>query len=249
MVAKELLENRWKLVAGLGLSVAAALLITSSYGLVKKLFTNADTSQLPDAFVRAIGNLTTYDSYAWGQWFNKSGEQFLAIFAILLGASLIAGEVSKGTIYLLLSRPLSRDHILLIKFGLSAAILLSMALSGAVVLLVGSGWQGHPQNMGGVLLSTAMVWLGSLLVLGLALVFSILLDDPLRAFAATGGFFAVLAIVSLLPGWQVLSPVYYWTSLPAYLGSEVPLQALVIDLAAAIVPLAIAVPLFRSRAY
>lgn len=249
MVSKELLENRWKLIAGALLSLAAALTVASSFDLVRNLLSNANTTQLPDTLTRQIGNLNSYDAYLWSLWFGKSGAQLILVFAVLLGAPLIAGEVSKGSIFFLLSRPLSRTRILLLKYITCAAILLLIGLVGSTVLFISAALQGHTLHLGGVLTSTLLIWLASLFVLGTASVFSILLSDTLRAFAATGGVMAAVAIPTLLPSTERWSPAYYWSSLPTYLGSEFPAQALLVNFIAAALPLALALWLFRTRQY
>src|SRR5205823_5577605 len=124
-----------------------------------------------------LAGLSNYGIYAWSVAFsptNNSGTVLL-IVAALLGASLVAGEVSKGTIFLLLSRPLSRERILLTKYAIGAAVLLAMNLFAGLVLVVASAISGHLQdlNLGGVAASVLFFWLGTLFVLGLATLFSV----------------------------------------------------------------------------
>jgi ABC-type transport system involved in multi-copper enzyme maturation permease subunit len=249
MIAKELLENRWKLIAGSLLAIVAALTIAVAYDLVRNLLANANPTQLPDAIASQLGNLSAYNAYLWSMWFNKTGVQLANIFAGLLGAPLIAGEVTRGSIFFLLSRTLSRDRILLLKYVTSAAILAAIAAAGSITLWLGAALQGQFQPVGGLLLSTLLIWSGSLLVLGVALFFSILLNETLRAFTATAAFMALLAIPTLVPALQPWTPASYWTSLPVYLGVELPIKALSINLVAAVLPLALALALFRRRAY
>jgi ABC-type transport system involved in multi-copper enzyme maturation permease subunit len=249
MVSKELLENRWKFIAGTILALAVGLSVAFSFELVRNLLSNANTTQLPEALTRQIGNLSSYEAYVWSMWFGKSGVQLVLILAVLLGAPLIAGEVSTGSIFFLLSRPLSRTRILGFKYVTSAAILLCIALVGSAALYIAAALQGHAQHLGGILASTLLMWLASLFVLGSALIFSVLLSDSVRAFAATGGVMAVVAISTLIPGVDRWTPAYYWSSLPAYLGVEFPTQALLINLLAAVLPLALALFLFRTRQY
>lgn len=249
MVSKELLENRWKLIAGTLLALAAALTVASSFDLVRNLLSTANTTQLPDALTRQLGNLNSYDAYLWSMWFGKSGTQLNLAFAVLLGAPLIAGEASKGSIFFLLSRPLSRTRILLLKYITSAAILLLIALVGSATLLIAAALQGHTQHLGGVLASTLLLWLASLFVLGSSAIFSILLSDTLRAVAATAGVMAAVAIPTLIPGIDRWTPAYYWASLPTFLGSEFPVQALLVNLIVAALPLALALRLFHTRQY
>jgi ABC-type transport system involved in multi-copper enzyme maturation permease subunit len=49
---------------------------------------------------------------------------FVGLISVLFGARLFANEESSGSIFLLLSRPLSRDQVLLTKYGVCAVLLL-----------------------------------------------------------------------------------------------------------------------------
>lgn len=83
----------------------------------------------------------------------------------------------------------------------------------------------------------------------LALLFSVIFNDVLRP--------AVLAIIATVllnvpgyfPQWRGWSPLSYWASLPAYLGNGFPTKEFVVCLAAAVLPLAGALVLFRGKAY
>jgi len=59
----------------------------------------------------------------------------------------------------------------------------------------------------------------------------------------------LLNLPGLLPHGADWSIPSYWSSLPAFLGQEFPVKALIISLIAALVPLLLAVPLFRRQAY
>ena len=175
----------------------------------------------------------------------------LAILAAVLGASLIAGEINRGTIFFLLSKPVSRDRVLLTKYLVSALILLGAILASGVVLLAVAALIGHPQPVGGVLISAVLLWLGVLFVLGLALLFSVLFKDALRSLVGALLVTLVLSIPGLIPnsgvnGWNL---TLYWANFAAYQGTVFPLKALLICLVAAIVPVALAIPLFRKQAY
>ena len=193
----------------------------------------------------------SYDAYVWSQWFSKNGPEILAILAAVLGASLIANEVNKGTIFFLLSKPVGRDRVLLTKYLVSALILLGVLLLGGVAILIAAAIVGHPQNVGGVLISTVLLWLGMLFVLGLALLFSVLFHDVLRPMIFSLLFTLLLSIPGLIPNatlndWNL---TFYWSNFAAYRGTMFPLKALLICLIAAMVPLVLAMPLFRKQAY
>ncbi len=254
MVAKELIDVRWKALIGGLLVVAISALVTLSYGWIRTLLADAATSRLPDSLRTQLGLvLGNFDVYIWSQWFAKNGQMLLGGLAGFLGGGLIAGEASKGTSFFLLSKPVSRERILLTKYALSAVVLLGVTLLGSLALLVVAPVQGHPQSVGGVLIATLLLWLGTMFVLGLALLFSVIFDDILRpvAFAL---IIAVLvgipsAVGFFLPSWSDWSLPNYWASLPAYLGTTFPAKELAVCLVAAVLPVAVALPVFRKRQY
>lgn len=256
MVIKEVIEARWKAIIGSVVAVLFVVALASTYNLIKNLLsgqlTGNTTQQIPPQLQGTMQQLTgSYDGYIWSQWFSKNGPEILAILAAVLGASLIASEVNKGTIFFLLSKPMSRDRVLLTKYLVSALILLGVMLLSCIAILVAAAIVGHPQNVGGVLVSTVLLWLGMLFVLGLALLFSVLFHDVLRPLIFSLLFTLLLSIPGLIPNatlnnWSLTS---YWSNFAAYQGTMFPLQALLICLVAAIVPLALALPLFRRQAY
>src|SRR5258708_24314806 len=108
----------------------ALVLVEASAGrddLLKPVLSNTSSSQMPQFLQQQVQQLTSsYSLYVWGNWFAKNGPEILAVLAAVLGAGLIAGEVSKGTIFLLLGKPISRERPLLTTYALSALILFTL---------------------------------------------------------------------------------------------------------------------------
>jgi ABC-type transport system involved in multi-copper enzyme maturation permease subunit len=252
MVAKELIEARWKVIVGALLGTCIIIAGVSTYDLMRSVITPEQLQNIPNSLgSELVARLSSFSAYVWGQAFSPSGNNgvILMIVAALLGASFIAGEVSKGTIFLLLSRPLTRDNILLTKYAVGATLLLGMNLLAGAVLAIGAAIVGHPVDLAGLAVSVFLFWLGTLFVLGVSTFFSVLFNDLLRPLALT----VVVVILQSLPaffphGGDWVLPTY-WSSLPAFLGQEFPTKALIISLAAAAIPIVAAVPLFRRQAY
>ena len=256
MVVKEFIEARWKAIIGSVVAVMVAAALASTYNLIKNVLagqlTGDAAQQIPSQLQGTIQQLTgSYDVYVWSQWFSKNGPEILAILAAVLGASLIANEVNKGTIFFLLSKPVSRDRVLLTKYLVSALILLGVMLLSGIAILIAAAAVGHPQNVGGVLISTILLWLGILFVLGLALLFSVLFHDVLRPLIFSLLLTLLLSIPGFIPNATLndWSLTFYWSNFAAYQGTMFPLKALLICLVAAMVPVALAIPLFRKQAY
>lgn len=266
MVAKEWRDARWKL--GLGAVLLLVLLfslpVIPSYAetleLVRTWPVDDPLFPKPDPANLAIENLSTV--------YGVGGGLMLAALALLLGAGLISREVDKGTIFLLLSSPVSRARTLLSKYASGAGILLFSAVSGGLVLFVVAAAQGYPLgsvNLAGVLLSVALLWLGSLFVLGVALLCSLLFQDAIKSFVAAG----IVTFVALSPdNWmnyffrneyhalglsegfpRATTLFYYWFSTRSFLGEGLAVTDFLVCLTAAAVPLLLALWLFNRKAY
>jgi ABC-type transport system involved in multi-copper enzyme maturation permease subunit len=251
MVAKELIDARWKVIIGMVLATITALLGAFTFDIVKKALDTTNLGNAPAFLGNTLSRLGSYDTYIWSQNYNVAGNTglILIIVALLIGSSVIANEVSKGTIFLLLSRPLSRDQILLTKYSVGAVVMLGMNLLVGVVLIAGSFITGHSVDVAGVAVSALLFWLGTLFVLGLSTLFSILFSDVLRPLALAVVVLLVLSLPGIFPNGGDWVLPGYWSSLPAFLGQQFPLKELVVSLVAAAVPIIAAVPLFRRQQY
>jgi ABC-2 type transport system permease protein len=249
MAVKEVIEARWKAIIGVAVCAVIAGALAATYDLIKNLLAG-QLKQVPASLQGQVQQLLGgYDVYVWGQWYAKNGTQVVALLAAVLGCGLIASEVNKGTIFFLLSKSVGRTRVLLVKYAVNAALLLAMIVAGSVALLVAAAIVGHPQNLGGVAVSTLLLWLGTLFVLGLAMLFSVLYRDILRPLLLALIITIVISIPGFIPGWSDWSLPGYWSSQAAYLGQEFPLKALIICLVAAAIPVIVAIPLFRRQAY
>ena len=246
MIRKEWTEQRLKLIVGLALGLVTLVI---GIFLAPGLGERSSDPGLKASVAQATGQ---YPAYVWDTLFNPANSMGLAllILAATLGTSLIAGEVARSTVFVLLSRPLSRDRILLIKYAVGAAGLLAVILILTGALLIMTTAAGHPQHPGGALLSALLLWLGSLFVLGLATAFSVVFGNvlvPLALSLAVTGLLAFLpALLGLPAGWSLPNA---WGSFPAFLGRQWPLRELLVSAVAAAMPLVLALLLFRRRQY
>jgi ABC-2 type transport system permease protein len=111
----------------------------------------------------------------------------LVPLAGLLGVTLVSAEVGQGSIYLLLSMPLGRRRMLLVKYATCVACLLVVALVGAVGLIVSALVHGYPSEavpVTQIFASAAVIWLGSLFVLGVSLLASVIFRGVLPTILA-----------------------------------------------------------------
>lgn len=128
----------------------------------------------------------------------------LVPLAALLGVALVSGEVSRGTIFLLLSQPISRTRVLLTKYLVGVAVLLAVALLGGVGIVTSGYAHGYPAasiNVAKVLASSGLFWMGTLSVLGVATLASVLFRDVIRSvIATTATLYAIFYLPDLMRG-------------------------------------------------
>jgi|GEM_PF-1010780 ABC-type transport system involved in multi-copper enzyme maturation permease subunit len=264
MIAKELREAKWKVLPGLliPLFIALNLVFTSPADIDATYVAH----RLHNLSAVASQPVSAYDSAVWIFSFTlNTGFAFmLLVLAAALGAGLIASETSRGSMFFLLSRPVSRDRLLLTKYAVCAALLLGLVVLIGLAALVVPAAYGHPQHPGGVVISIILFWLETLFVLGVALVCSVVIRGTLLAM--------IVALVSVflmsdLPtylynlaqdfGWSTithnsvvaLSLGTYWSNLDAFAGNSFPWQSLLVSVIVAAIPVIVALVLFRRRAY
>ena len=199
--------------------------------------------------------------------YSAGGGAAMALLAGLLGISLVSEEARRNTIVSLLSKPISRRRLLLTKYAVCAGVLLLAATSGGVVLATAAGFKGYPLeelSVVGSVLSVVLLWLGSLFVLGVALVFSVTIRNLLVGVGATlaalvllspdqwtsfsfWNQFPTLGLQDRVP--ENLTVLSYWSSGVMYLGERIALTNFLVCLAAAALPLLAALWLFNNKAY
>lgn len=202
----------------------------------------------------------------------------LAQLAGLLGVALVSGEVGRGSIFLLLAKPVSRTRASLTKYAVCMGSLFAVALLGVLATFASAYARGYPWasfRVTEILVSSFLFWLGSLSVLGLALLASVVFGDVIRSVVAT---LVVAYLIYAGPGmllslymfwefatgtspgdasaadepyvhFQRLYLYDYWAATDPFSGEWVATRNLIVCLVAAAVPLLASLWLFRRRAY
>jgi len=274
MVAKEWRDARWKFAVATILVLLLSTYLTPYSEIV--------------ATAEEIGGMTTGEGRdttlpppvaynaermaldeMWG-FYNVGG--LVALGSLVLGATLISGETGSGTISLLLSRPLSRTRILLTKYAVCAAVLLTAAVLGGVLILTVAALRGYPMDdvsYPGVLLLGLMMWLMSVFVLGVALLVSVFFCGAIPSLAVTAlallAFFTfpenVLNVISIVDyrilmnsqSWYEffyrLAPGPYLIAPGVFEGDSPGAAKFLYWTIAAAVPLLAAVWIFRKKSY
>jgi ABC-type transport system involved in multi-copper enzyme maturation permease subunit len=136
-------------------------------------------------------------------------EIFGTLIALFVGVGLVNKEIDRRSLYPLLSKPLGRSEFLAGKFaGLAFTVLVNVAIMavGLYATLVLSGHRADP----GLLKAVVAIYLGLLLVVSLALLFSCLTSTILATLCTFGlvvaGRYADVVrnaadVVASLPSW------------------------------------------------
>ncbi len=155
-----------------------------------------------------------------------NGVAAMVILAGLLGAGLVSSEVGGGTIFALLSRPISRTRLFLTKYIVCAAFLLAATALGTVALFSLARLRDYPLgeiNFAGLALAAALLWLVSLFVLGMALLVSTLLRNALQSLIGTA---VVIFLIITFPNLIItFADIFLWNDL-YYDGGGVRLRSL-----------------------
>jgi len=262
MIVKEVRADRWAVLVGLSVlllrlfSVVTVDLKTLAQGTLTDTF-DADFSAV------TAGHIATGPAFVWGTFFGDVTLYLLVgVVGAILGAGLIANEIDSGSIFVLLSRPISRTQALLTKYGVAAGWSFALcALSGGLAVLVGA-WQGvSAPPFRGLVISIVLLWLGMLFVMGMTLLYSLLVPQSLVA--GVLGFFTTYILI-LVPvihtnnsgalhpkyllgtDWSLVS---YWSNLGIYSGATSPLKALIVAVLAAAIPAMGALVLFVRKSF
>ncbi len=228
LMKKELRETAWKHVLALAVLSAIGVTLPFVFDWLGK-FQVEIGGALGEAYRRQMSDFTLY---MWANWYGKNLYQMLVIYAVVVGMAQLAGESARRTAGFLFSKPLGREAIYRTKFiaGASAMIAVMTVATGLTYLAVFAAGKEVPVLfMAGLVVNAA----GLLLIYSLALMFSVLFDDQLKAGAAAFGTALVLGIPGWIPGWGMYSIYRQMHAWPVYTGDGFQLGAIVIMLPAA----------------
>lgn len=178
---KEWRETRLAYLIFLILLLTTAAFIPLTFDWIRKIMGNVPS---PPAFQSEINFIMkSFPHYIWSQWFPKNLIQFGVIFALVLGASSLAGEFSRGTFEFLFTKPVKRRNVFLVKvihrfLGIAILFIASTLFYGLISYALEPSIATY---WGGFILSTVAALLLTLLAFSLAVLFSALSSSPLWA--------------------------------------------------------------------
>lgn len=228
MFRKEWRENAWKHVL--------ALVLLSGMG-ISLPFLFDWMSMIPIQFGGALGEayqrqMSDFNLYMWANWYGKNLYQILIVYAVIVGMAQIAGEVGRNTAGFLFSKPLSRELIYRSKFISGAVTMITVMIIATILTYLAAMLAGR--ELPALFLSGLMVNAAGLLVIySLALMFSVILDDQLKAGAATFFVALIISVPGWIPGYGMYSLYRQMHAWPVYAGDGFQIPAMAVMLLAA----------------
>jgi ABC-2 type transport system permease protein len=208
---------------------------------------------VPKIFSGLVKDFLTggYDGYIAGQQFFKNVNTICSIFAVLFAVSAIARESERGTLELLLSRPISRTRILLTKFFIAAiGLALPIFLSSVLIIPLSNILIGEHVSLKPLLLSSLHITLFIWLILAASFLLSTIFNDQLKVAGVALSIYVLMILLLVFEQTAHLS-IYYYSHIRVYrdifTGNSYPLLYSALMLAGTILFLGAALFVFRRK--
>ncbi|MBI4200111.1 MAG: ABC transporter permease subunit [Chloroflexi bacterium] len=175
-------------------------------------------------------------------------------YAFLFCSGIVAREVERGTMELLLSQPVARWVVVASKFLAFGVIIALVAVLSVIGIGLGQPLADAEVDLGRVLLALLQGGLVVVAIGSYSLLISCVVGDPRKAAVLAGGVTAALYVVNFLGplldslDWvQRLSIFYYYRPLEVLTMGEFHLSSLAVYMGVAAAAFAAAVVLFERR--
>jgi len=199
---RHLKAGRWGLVAWSGLMGLYALLVFYLYPTMKAAGYEQMFEKLPESIKALAGlqnlpagvglSLETFMSVEFlGSW-----AALVAVYAVFAAGGVVAREVERGTMDLILAQPLTRTRLVLSKFAVFLTGVGIIALGSLVGILAGIVLTAEKISLGNTALALFQGWSLVLAVGSYSLLFSCLTLDPRRTLLLSGTITAVFYILN-----------------------------------------------------
>jgi ABC-2 type transport system permease protein len=172
--------------------------------LIAKLTPELLEALMPEGFVLQIPAPTALDS--WTQFYKNVPQLGLIVLIIVFSGS-ISGEVSGGTLILVLTKGLPRPLVILSKYLVSVLIwTLSLSLSFWVTdLYTRYFWSG--ETLQNLVFSAFCLWCFGVLLLAVTIFGGVLFSRSVGSLLFTAGFVGILFILGIFPSSDRVNPL------------------------------------------
>lgn len=223
LFVKEVQENKWIILAGLICLIAVAAASAFLFDLVAWTLPEMESyfSNMPQwlqGHLEGMERYADYDYAAWANWNPKNLVQIGSLMAILLGMSAFASEIKNKTITFLLSNNISRQVVFITKVLAGGLMLFVIMMLPTLFLPLLSRAAGHALSSYRIIGASLITFAGVFITYSMAVAFSVLIQDRVKAGIATLGGVIALGILGYVPWIGALSPYKYIYGAPYVFG-------------------------------
>lgn len=216
---KELKSARFKLSVNLLIMLILAIGIPLLYEYTVNILQN---SSMPENLAKDIKLLKDYEYWIWSQWFGKNLLQIGTIIAIVFGAGNISSEVSRKTIYFLLTKPLTRHKVFTIKYLVNLLYLEAVIIISSLALYVTILTTGKEYSAVSFFENLALFAVGIVIVYSIAVLNSTFFDQTLKSILISVLVVLILSIPGYFESVQNYSLFFQMKGGPIIVGSGFP---------------------------
>lgn len=245
---KELRENRWKWLTLSGVLIATAILAQVMLGPLAEILTGVQGGEMAPLLEAMRQQMSDPLRYFWSNWYAKNLYQMITIFSILMGMSTIAGEVSRGTAAFLFTRPMTRRLVLSAKIAAGYGVMATVVIGTTLVTML-IAQMGDTPLPARFLLGLPMALHGGLVLYLIAVILSILVDDPVKAGASAAVVMMMLSVPGWIKGWGAYSIFRQMAGIPILLAEPWPVVPALILTGAAVLGYVVAVTLLNRKEF
>lgn len=199
---KELRTARFKLLVGLLILTPLAIVTPILYEYTLKIMQGGS---IPESLMKQAELLKDFRYWIWSQWFGKNLLQIGTILALIFGAGSISSEVSRKTIYFVLTKPITRRNVFKIKYLVNLISLETVVILSSLVLYVMIIAVGKEYSTGSFFENLILFAAGAAVIYTIAVFSSTYFDQTMKSFLISGLAVFILSIPSYFESTQRFS--------------------------------------------
>ncbi|MEA1959292.1 MAG: ABC transporter permease subunit [Chloroflexota bacterium] len=156
-----------------------------------------------EIFAGDIGSILNPDgTLSMGKWLSLEylslWPLIMAIYAIFFSGNIVARDVDKGTMDMLLSQPIKRVHVIMSKFAVFPVVLIMVAAASLFGIVMGMGIIDTSSDLTGICLVFLPAILLPMAVASYSLLFSCIFLDPRKVLMAAGSLTGLFYLLNIL---------------------------------------------------
>ncbi len=221
---KEIGAGKFKFTVGLVLLIGIGVFITMTHEFTINLLENEPIPNLKQQLVM----FKDYRFWIWSQWFGKNLLQIGSGLALIFGSGIISSEVSRKTIYFLLSKPIRREKVFTVKYVVNLLILAVIVIISTMALYAASLTREDDFSIILIIKLTIMSVAGMTVLFSIAAYLSTVFNQTSKSLIISFLLAVMISIPDYLPGLKKFSMYYQMAGYNMYIGESFPVIPLAI---------------------